>query len=98
MQLHDCFDCGKPMTEKKRDYLYGYDRGKKILLLKMTHRVCACGYYEVEFPRIGPLHEAIKQALSVLRVKREDLTFFFKPGARGVEDGAWGVNIRSSAA
>jgi hypothetical protein len=96
--MHCCLDYGKPLAKKKRDYLYGYDHGKKILLRELTHFVCACGYYEVEFPRIGPLHETIKQALSVLRVKREDLAFFFKPGARGVEDGAWGVNIRNSAA
>jgi hypothetical protein len=41
------------------------------------------------------LHETIKQALSVLRVKREKLTFFFTPGDHGVRDGAWGVVIQS---
>lgn len=86
------------MAKKKHDHLYKYDRGEKILLREMVHLVCECGYSAVEFPRIGPLHETIKQALSVLRVKREDLAFFFKPGAHGVEDGAWGVDIRSSAA
>jgi hypothetical protein len=96
--MHGCFDCGKPLVKKKQDHLYGYDHGKKLLLREMIHFVCECGYYEVEFPRMGPLHETIKQALSVLRVKREDLAFFFKPGDHGVEDGEWDVNIRSSAA
>jgi len=96
--MHGCLDCGKPLTKKKRDHLYKYDRGKPILLRGMTRLVCKCGYSEVEFPRIGPLHETIKQALSVLRVKREDLAFFFTPGDHGVQDGAWGVILRSSAA
>lgn len=94
-QMHGCLDCGKQLTKKKRDHLYKYDHGKKILLRGMTHLVCTCGYYEVEFPRIGPLHATIKQALSVLHVERGDLAFFFKPGDRGVVDGEWGVQISS---
>lgn len=62
----------------------------------MTIQRCACGHYEVEIPRIGPLHETIAQALSVLRVPRKNLVFFFKHGTKGVEDGAWGVSILSS--
>lgn len=83
------------MTKKKSDHLYGYDHGKKILLRGMTYFVCACGYNAIEIPRIGPLHEAISQALSVLRVKREDLAFIFAPGDHGVRDGAWGVIVRN---
>lgn len=77
------------------DHLYGYDRGKKIRLLGMERLECACGHSEICFPRIGPLHEAIKQALSVLRARRDDLAFFFTPGSQGVRDGAWGVVART---
>ena len=77
------------------DHAYGYDHGKKILLRGMTILRCACGYYGVEIPRIGPLHETIAQALNVLRGRRENLVFFFERGAKGIEDGAWGVSILS---
>jgi hypothetical protein len=97
-RMHGCLDCGKPLAKKKRDHLYGYDHGKKILLREMTILVCACGYSEIEIPRMGPLHETIKQALSTLRVKRDALAFFFTPGDHGVRDGAWGVVVRSPSA
>ena len=88
-----CLECGEPMAETTGDHAYAYDHGKKILLRDMTIWRCACTNYEVEIPRMGPLHEAIAQALSVLREPRENLVFFFKRGPRGVEDGAWGVVI-----
>lgn len=94
--MHGCLDCGKPLEATKRDHLYGYDHGEQILLREITVQVCTCGYYEVEIPRMGPLHEAIKQAIDVLRTKRENLSFFFTPGDHGVRDGAWGVNVRGS--
>jgi hypothetical protein len=93
--MHGCFDCGKPLSKTTRDHLYGYDHGKKILLREVAYYVCECGYYEIEIPKIGPLHEAISQALRVLRTKREDLSFIFAPGDHGVRDGAWGVVVRS---
>jgi len=94
--MHGCFDCGKPLEATKRDHLYGYDHGKKILLREVTFLACTCGYYEIEIPRMGPLHEAISQALSVLHAKRENLSFIFAPGDHGVRDGAWGVVVRGS--
>jgi hypothetical protein len=92
-----CLECGELMSKSSGDHAYGYDHGKKLLLREMTFRRCACGRYEIEIPRIGPLHEAIAQALSVLRVPREKLVFFFEHGVKGVEDGAWGVSLLSSA-
>jgi len=83
------------MSATSSDHAYGYDHGKKLLLRGMTILRCACGHYEIEIPRIGPLHEVIAQALSVLRAPRENLVFFFKRGSKGVEDGAWGVSILS---
>jgi hypothetical protein len=93
--MHGCFDCGKPLEKTTRDHLYGYDHGPKILLRAVTFQVCACGYYEVEIPKMGPLHETIEQALGVLHAKRDDLCFIFTPGEHGVRDGAWGVSVRS---
>jgi hypothetical protein len=94
---HKCLECGESMSKTSGDHDYGYDHGKKILLRDLTIRRCPCGHYEVEIPRMGPLHEAIAQALSVLRIPRESLAFFFKPGSKGVEDGAWDVSILSGA-
>jgi hypothetical protein len=94
--MHGCLDCGKPLEKTTRDHLYGYDRGEKILLREITVRTCSCGYYEVEIPKMGPLHEAIRQALGVLRAKRGDLAFTFTPGDHGVRDGAWGVHVRGA--
>ena len=84
-----CLECGEPMSKTTGDHAYGYDHGKKILLRDMTIWRCACGNYEVEIPRAGPLHEAIAQALSVLREPRENLVFFF-------QDNAWGVSLLSA--
>lgn len=95
MKKHACLDCGKSMTKTKDDLAYGYDHGKKILLRGITIQRCTCGYYEVEIPRMGPLHETIAEALNVLRVPREKLSFFFECGPKGVEDGAWGVSVLS---
>ena len=83
------------MSKTSGDHAYGYDHGKKILLRGITIQRCACGYYEVELPRMGPLHETIAQTLSTLHVRRENLSFFFQCGPKGVEDGAWGVSILS---
>lgn len=98
LQCLECLDCGKPMSKTTADHAYGYDHGKKLLLRGMTILRCACGHYEVEIPRIGPLHETIAQALSVLHVRRDKLIFFFQRGTKGVEDGAWGVSILSGSA
>jgi len=95
MKKRACLDCGKPMMKTQGDHAYGYDHGKKILLRGITIQRCACGYYEVEIPRIDPLHETIAEALNVLRVPREKLSFFFERGPKGVEDGAWGVALHS---
>ena len=95
--MHGCLDCGKPLKKTTRDHLYGYDHGKKILLRAVSVLVCECGYCGVEIPKMGPLHEAINQALSVLRAKRADLSFVFTPGDHGVRDGAWGVIVRSAS-
>lgn len=94
--MHGCLDCGAPLKKTRVDHAYRYDRGKPIQLRSITKWSCKCGFYEVEIPKMGPLHEAIAQALSTLRVKRDALTFFFETGTRGVEDGAWGVSIHTS--
>ena len=94
----DCIECGAPMSKTTGDHAYGYDQGKKILLRDMTIWRCPCTIEEVEIPRVGPLHETIAQALSVLREPREKLVFFFQPGPKGIEDGAWGVCLLSSSA
>jgi hypothetical protein len=36
-----------------------------IQLQSITRLSCTCGYYEIEIPKMGPLHEAIAQALDV---------------------------------
>jgi hypothetical protein len=97
LDLDACLECGEPMSKTSGDHAYGYDHGKKLLLRGMTILRCACGHYEIEIPRIGPLHEVIAQALSVLRVPRDSLVFFFTRGPKGVEDGAWGVSILSGS-
>ena len=96
MKSRKCLECGELMSATSSDHAYGYDHGKKLLLRGMTIQRCACGHNEVEIPRIGPLHETIAQVLSVLRVPRESLIFFFEHGPKGVEDGAWGVSVSSS--
>jgi len=88
-----CIDCGQPLTKGLTDHAYRYDRGAPIQLRAITKWSCACGYWDVEIPRMGPLHEAIAAALRVLRVKRTALVLFFKEGARGVEDGEWGMVV-----
>ena len=98
LQCRDCLECGAQMSATSADHAYGYDHGKKLLLRGMTILRCACGHYEVEIPRIGPLHETIAQALSVMWVPRESLIFFFEQGPKGVEDGAWGVSVSSGGA
>ena len=91
-----CPDCDQPLTKSVLDhYPYGYDHGAPIQLRKITRHACACGYYEIEFPKMGPLHDAIAQALNVLHVKRDDLEFFFTNGPKGVVDGEWGVCVSS---
>ena len=95
--MHGCPDCGSALETTTRDHLYGYDHGEKILLRGVTVWTCACGYHEVEIPKMGPLHEAIRQALDVLRTKRADLALVFSPGDRGVPDGAWGVVVRGAS-
>ena len=91
-----CLDCGSALVDETRDHLYGFDRGPKILLRDITYLVCSCGYYEVCIPRMGPLHDAITEALNVLRTKRDRISFFFSPGDHGVRDGAWGVRLRGA--
>ena len=84
------------MSATSADHAYGYDHGKKLMLRGMTLLRCVCGHYEIEIPRVGPLHETISQVLRMLRVPRESLIFFFEHGPKGVEDGAWGVSVLSS--
>jgi hypothetical protein len=95
--MHGCLDCGAPLSKSLVDHPYRYDRGRPIWLRSITKLSCKkCDYYEIEIPRMGPLHEAISQSLHVLRVGRDAIAFFFKKGKRGVEDGEWGVSIRSA--
>ena len=97
-QMHGCFDCGGPLTKSTvEQHPYRYDQGPPVQLRSVTKRSCACGYYEVEIPRVGPLHEAIAQTLKVMRAKRDAVAFIFQAGPRGVEDGTWGVVIRTPA-
>ena len=95
--MHGCFDCGGPLTKSLVDHPYRYDHGAPILLRSITKLSCTCGYYEVVIPKPGPLHEALAQALSVMRVKRDGLAFLFEDGGRGVADGTWSVIVRPSA-
>jgi hypothetical protein len=95
--MSKCLDCGETLSVTYRDHAYGYDRGQKIMLRGMKILSCVCGHSEVEIPRIGPLHTTIAQTLSALRAKREDLTFFFERGKKGVEDGEWGVVVRGAS-
>jgi hypothetical protein len=92
--MHGCLDCGVALSKSLIDHPYRYDRGQPIWLRSITKLSCTCGYYEIEIPKMGPLHEAIAQALKVLRVGRDAITLFFRKGKRGVEDGEWGVSIR----
>ena len=91
-----CFDCRGVLTKSLIDHAYRYDRGASIQLRSIIKWSCACGYYEVEIPRMGPLHEAIAQALNVLHVKRDAMSFSFTDGPHGVKDGAWGVILRQA--
>ena len=88
-----CFDCGGDLTKSLVDHAYRYDHGEPIRLRSIARWSCACGYYEVEFPRMGPLHRAIEQALQAPAVKREKLSLFFKEGSRGIEDGTWELEV-----
>ena len=58
-----CHDCGKALTKSLVDHAYRYDRGTPIQLRSITKWSCMCGYWEVEIPRMGPLHETIAQTL-----------------------------------
>lgn len=89
-----CLECGALMRATTGDHAYGFDRGKKIKLHGLTIQRCPEGHYEVEIPRMGPLHEAIGEALNTLRVPRDSLSFSFTPGPKGIMDGAWGVVIK----
>lgn len=96
--MHGCPDCGGTLTKSTVDqHSYRYDHGKPLLLREIHKHACACGYYEVEIPRMGPLHETIKQTLSVLRVKRDAIAFIFEEGPGGVRDGQWGALIQTTA-
>jgi hypothetical protein len=94
--MHGCLDCGSALSKSLVEHPYRYDRGQPIWLQSITKLSCKCGYHEIEIPKMGPLHEVIKQSLSVLRVGRDALAFFFEKGKRGVVDGEWGVIVRSS--
>ena len=60
--MYDCFHCGGPLTKSTIDqYPYRYDHGKPIHLREVTKHACACGYYSVEIPRMGPLHRTIEE-------------------------------------
>jgi len=86
-----CFDCGATLARSLADHAYRYDHGAPIQLRAIVRWSCACGYYEVEIPRMGPLHRTIEQALQAPDVKREDLALLFEEGSRGIEDGTWSV-------
>jgi hypothetical protein len=93
--MHRCLDCGATLTKRLVDHPYRYDRRAPIRLRSITKLSCTCGYSEIAIPRMGPLHETIALALRTLRVRRDAITFFFKKGKRGAEDGAWGVILQS---
>jgi hypothetical protein len=91
--MHGCLDCDRLLTKSLVDYPYHYDHGAPIQLRSITRLSCTCGYYEIEIPKMGPLHETIAQALSVLHVKRDALVFFFKKGRWPIKDGHWNVIV-----
>ena len=95
--MRGCVDCGSLLTKSLVDHPYRYDSRAPIQLRSIARHSCGCGYYEIAIPRMNLLHEAISQALNVLRVKRDAMSFIFEEGKLGVKDGAWGVIIRSSA-
>ena len=85
-----CFDCGADLVRGVTDHAYPYDSHEEPVQLRAIGRwTCACGYYETEIPRMGPLHETIAAALRVPGVKRSQLAFSFTEGDRGVENGIW---------
>lgn len=92
-----CCDCQGPLTKSLVDHAYCYDHGEPIQLLAIVKWACSCGYYEIEIPRMGPLHRAIEEALNGADVKREALTFRFENGPNGLRDGAWAVSVRQAA-
>lgn len=83
------------MATSVEEYRYHFDTGRPILLHDITVHRCACGRFEAELPRLVRLQEAISQAICVMRVGRDRLSFRFELGPSGVTDGAWGVVIRS---
>ena len=90
--MRACPDCGSTLTKSTVDqHAYRYDRGKPLKLLALDKHACTCGYYAIEIPRMGPLHETIEQALSVLHAKRDTLAFIFNKGPDGVIDGEWAI-------
>lgn len=95
--MRACPDCRGPLTSTVSEHAYRFDRGKPIQLRAVTKRSCAtCKYYDVVIPRVGPLHRAISQALGVLNVGRDAITFVFEKGPKGVEDGCWSVMLRTT--
>jgi hypothetical protein len=90
--MRACPDCGGTLTKSTIDqHPYRYDHGKSLRLLALNKHACACGYYEIEIPKMEPLHETIAQTLKVLHVKRDAVAFIFKEGPGGVIDGEWAV-------
>lgn len=83
------------MRQSETLHTYRYDRHRPITLRVAKWNCNYCHAYEIEIPKLGPLHVAIRQALSTLRVKRDKLAFVFAPGKSGVVDGEWGVVIIS---
>lgn len=94
-----CKNCPVEMVrvEEPRDHPYSFDgRGDVRLIGLEQHRCRMCLYSEIAIPQIGPLHRTIAQAVKTLKVKREQLAFFFERGPIGVSDGTWGVVISTT--
>lgn len=89
------------MTSANVDHMFQYDKGDPIRLLNITENTCTkCARTEIEIPQLGPLVRTIRSCLRTFgvraarpRMKRSQVAFFFDKGKRGVQDGAWGVQI-----
>lgn len=91
-----CLKCRTEMVRSKIDHPYQYDRRKTVTLRDLEQHACTwCDYSEVAIPKMGPLHESIKQALAMFMARR--FAMLFENWPSGVSDGAWGVVLFSSA-
>ncbi len=78
---HECTNCGRPVTPKRRDYPYTESGLSNVVLQGVEVAECpACGHSEVTIPHLAKIHRAIALALarSPVRLTGAQLRFLRK--------------------